>query len=242
MGYLPEIARRLHHARDLGEPFDFLTWFEFRAEDEGRFDELVARLRATEEWRYVEREVDVRLARAGARIMIGLAALVILLAASPPAGDAHRGPVVGVAMGGAAAFGSASRGTGGGASARVMAGYEIVSGFTPTVAIQWTRFEASAGSTWEIAALPGLRWYGGLAGRLRSWGEVAAGVGQFVYENDSLNTRLEAGLRLRAAGGLDFAVDPLVSVGLQVALNDQHAELSADYHWVDVDCGVTFLF
>jgi chlorite dismutase len=64
--FLPAIARRLHHGRDLGEPFDFLTWFEFRADDEGRFDELVARLRATEEWRYVEREVDVRLARAPA--------------------------------------------------------------------------------------------------------------------------------------------------------------------------------
>jgi chlorite dismutase len=64
MGFLPAIARRLHHGRDLGEPFDFLTWFEFAAVDEGRFDELLARLRATEEWRYVEREVDVRLARA----------------------------------------------------------------------------------------------------------------------------------------------------------------------------------
>jgi chlorite dismutase len=64
MDYLPAIARRLHHGRDLGEPFDFLTWFEFRAEDEGRFDDLVARLRATAEWKYVEREVDVRLARA----------------------------------------------------------------------------------------------------------------------------------------------------------------------------------
>src|SRR5262249_24036205 len=61
--YLPAVARRLHHGRDLGEPFDFLTWFEFGAGDEGRFDELVARLRATEEWRYVEREVEVRLAR-----------------------------------------------------------------------------------------------------------------------------------------------------------------------------------
>src|SRR5262245_25356671 len=29
MEYLPAIARRLHHARDLGGPFDFLTWFEF---------------------------------------------------------------------------------------------------------------------------------------------------------------------------------------------------------------------
>jgi hypothetical protein len=27
--YLPAVARRLHHSRDLGEPFDFLTWFEF---------------------------------------------------------------------------------------------------------------------------------------------------------------------------------------------------------------------
>jgi chlorite dismutase len=61
--YLPAIARQLHHCRDLGEPFDFLTWFEFTPEHEAAFDELVARLRTTEEWRYVEREVDVRLAR-----------------------------------------------------------------------------------------------------------------------------------------------------------------------------------
>ena len=27
--YVPAVARRLHHGRDLGEPFDFLTWFEF---------------------------------------------------------------------------------------------------------------------------------------------------------------------------------------------------------------------
>jgi len=61
--YLPEIARRLYHSRDLGEPFDFLTWFEFAPEHERRFDELVATLRRTEEWRFVECEVDVRLER-----------------------------------------------------------------------------------------------------------------------------------------------------------------------------------
>lgn len=61
--YLPAIARRLHHGRDLGEPFDFLTWFEFAPADAGRFEELVRRLRATEEWTYVEREIDIRLAR-----------------------------------------------------------------------------------------------------------------------------------------------------------------------------------
>ena len=61
--YLPAVARRLHHSRDLGEPFDFLTWFEFAPVDEARFDELVATLRATDEWGFVEREVDIRLER-----------------------------------------------------------------------------------------------------------------------------------------------------------------------------------
>nr|WP_315855195.1 chlorite dismutase family protein [Chenggangzhangella methanolivorans] len=63
LDYLPAIARRLHHARDLGEPFDFLTWFEFRPEDEADFDALVARLRDIPEWSFVEREVDIRLRR-----------------------------------------------------------------------------------------------------------------------------------------------------------------------------------
>jgi len=59
--YLPAIARRLHHSRDLGEGFDFLTWFEFAPTDAAAFDEVLARLRATEEWTYVEREVEIRL-------------------------------------------------------------------------------------------------------------------------------------------------------------------------------------
>ena len=61
--YLPQIARKLFHSRDLGEPFDFLTWFEFAPEHEPLFDELLARLRASAEWRWVEREVDVRVTR-----------------------------------------------------------------------------------------------------------------------------------------------------------------------------------
>lgn len=63
--YLPAIARRLHHCRDLGvdEPFDFLTWFDFAPEHATAFEELVAELRATEEWKFVEREADIRLAR-----------------------------------------------------------------------------------------------------------------------------------------------------------------------------------
>jgi len=63
--YLPAVARRLHHGRDLGEPFDFLTWFEFSPADAGAFEELIRRLRRTEEWSYVIREVDIRLTRRG---------------------------------------------------------------------------------------------------------------------------------------------------------------------------------
>ncbi len=61
--YLPSIARRLHHCRDLGtdEPFDFLTWFEFRPEDEPAFDELLGLMRQSREWEFIEREVDIRL-------------------------------------------------------------------------------------------------------------------------------------------------------------------------------------
>jgi len=61
--YLPAIARRLYQARELGEPFDFLTWFEYAPEHAASFEELTSALRATEEWKYVDREVDVRLAR-----------------------------------------------------------------------------------------------------------------------------------------------------------------------------------
>jgi len=61
--YLPRVARRLHHGHDLDEPFDFLTWFEYAPRDEPAFDELVRELRATEEWTYVDREVDIRLHR-----------------------------------------------------------------------------------------------------------------------------------------------------------------------------------
>jgi hypothetical protein len=66
--HFPTLARRLHHCRDISEnePFDFLTWFEYAPADETTFNELLAGLRATAEWKYVEREVDVRLVREAA--------------------------------------------------------------------------------------------------------------------------------------------------------------------------------
>ncbi|REG14051.1 chlorite dismutase family protein [Roseateles depolymerans] len=63
LAYLPQIARQLHHSRDLGEPFDFLTWFEFAPEHTSAFNKLLVQLRATKEWAYVEREVDIRLVK-----------------------------------------------------------------------------------------------------------------------------------------------------------------------------------
>ncbi len=66
--YLPAVARRLHHCRDLGEaePFDFLTWFEYAPTEAAAFEELVRALRASPEWAYVDRECDIRLVRDGA--------------------------------------------------------------------------------------------------------------------------------------------------------------------------------
>jgi chlorite dismutase len=61
--YLSIVARKLYHSRDIGEDFDFLTWFEFAPEHSNQFDELVNYLRNTEEWKYVTREIDIRLMR-----------------------------------------------------------------------------------------------------------------------------------------------------------------------------------
>jgi hypothetical protein len=47
--YLPPIARRLHHCRELAEPFDFLTWFEYSPSNSNAFEELLGKLRATRE-------------------------------------------------------------------------------------------------------------------------------------------------------------------------------------------------
>ena len=69
MKHLPPIARRLHHCRDLAgpQPFDFITWFEYAPAHEADFDALLAELRATVEWTFVDREVELRLERASAR-------------------------------------------------------------------------------------------------------------------------------------------------------------------------------
>jgi len=62
MKYLPAIARRLYHCRELvGESFDFLTWFEFAPQHSSLFDELLAQMRSSREWQFVDREIDIRL-------------------------------------------------------------------------------------------------------------------------------------------------------------------------------------
>ncbi len=64
--YLPAVARRLLHCRDFGtgEPFDFIGWLDYAPEDDGAFEEMLALLRATPEWRFMDREIDIRLKKA----------------------------------------------------------------------------------------------------------------------------------------------------------------------------------
>lgn len=57
--YVEAIFRKLYHARYLGSPYDFLTYFEFAREAAGLFRELLAALRATPEWSYVEAEPEI---------------------------------------------------------------------------------------------------------------------------------------------------------------------------------------
>ena len=47
----------------LDGPFDALTWFEYAPQHAAAFERLVAQLRLSAKWHYVEREVDIRLIR-----------------------------------------------------------------------------------------------------------------------------------------------------------------------------------
>ena len=63
--YLPTVARRLLHCRDLGTdaPFDFLGFLDYAPADEAGFDELLGELRRTLEWSFMDREIEIRLAK-----------------------------------------------------------------------------------------------------------------------------------------------------------------------------------
>jgi hypothetical protein len=65
MRYLPAVSRHLLHCRDLGDaaPFDFIGFLDFAPESEAAFDRMLAQLRATKEWSYMEREIDIRLTK-----------------------------------------------------------------------------------------------------------------------------------------------------------------------------------
>ena len=65
MRYLPAVARRLLHCRDLDAdaPFDFIGFLDFAPESGAAFDEMLDRLRATREWSFMDREIDIRLTK-----------------------------------------------------------------------------------------------------------------------------------------------------------------------------------
>ena len=66
MRYLPAVARRLLHCRDLDDqaPFDFIGYLDFAPENEVAFGAMLSQLRATREWSFMDREIDIRLVRA----------------------------------------------------------------------------------------------------------------------------------------------------------------------------------
>jgi hypothetical protein len=66
--YLPAVARRLLHCRDLESeaPFDFLGFLDFAPDDEPAFEGMLGQLRSTKEWSFMEREIDIRLIKATA--------------------------------------------------------------------------------------------------------------------------------------------------------------------------------
>ncbi|WP_426232048.1 hypothetical protein [Pararhizobium sp. DWP3-4] len=63
--YLPAVARRLLHCRDMGTeaPFDFLGFLDYAPTDEAAFEEMLGQLRSTIEWSFMDREIDLRLTR-----------------------------------------------------------------------------------------------------------------------------------------------------------------------------------
>lgn len=62
--FLSAMIRRWQYRWDLSEQFDGVTWFEYEPRDSAAFDDLLADWRASEEWKYVRRECDIRLVRA----------------------------------------------------------------------------------------------------------------------------------------------------------------------------------
>ena len=61
---LSTLFRRWQHRCDLSQQFDCVTWFEYEPRDANAFDDLLADWRASEEWKSVDRECEVRLVRA----------------------------------------------------------------------------------------------------------------------------------------------------------------------------------
>lgn len=64
--YLPAVARRLLHCRDLDAeaPFDFIGFLDFAPQDGPAFEDMLGQLRATSEWSFMDREIDIRLDKA----------------------------------------------------------------------------------------------------------------------------------------------------------------------------------
>jgi hypothetical protein len=49
---------------ETSQPFDFLGFLDYAPKDEPAFDEMLGQLRATKEWTFIDREIDIRLYKA----------------------------------------------------------------------------------------------------------------------------------------------------------------------------------
>jgi len=58
---LPSIMRLMQQRNEVREPFDFVTWFEYTKQDASIFDDLAGAMRSSEEWKYVDREIVIKL-------------------------------------------------------------------------------------------------------------------------------------------------------------------------------------
>lgn len=58
---LPSLLRLMPRRNAMPETFDSVTWFEYMPQDAAIFDDLAGTMRTSEEWKFVDREIVIKL-------------------------------------------------------------------------------------------------------------------------------------------------------------------------------------
>jgi len=166
--------------------------------------------------------------------------LVASLVGTPVAFAQPRpvGMVAGARVGVASSVGDESSGVAAGYTLSPRLGYGLPFGLTPALAVSYSRWSTSGGSRWELSAFPGIRWER-LQQRVRPWVEGALGYGQLVHEET--NGRVDIGLRIESAMGLDVALSERVLLGAHFGFNRLYGSGEPGYvsTWLDLGVGIT---